>query len=468
MCDYSCTDTVCVIDVEDCAVDANGDGEVDDCPSCAELVGCPPDNYPQDSADDWDVTCSWISYTDTNPVQTCEDMNCGTTYGSCCNRTECFVNYTGTGTGISQTACYEIYPEATQWNPELGCGDVGCGGFCTSCDQNPPNDEDLYEDCPSGQECCCGCCQGSGGDCPAICGTFGYHTSEGSARYYNSGNTNGTLYIYGSSTDNSDWIQLGDFTTQATGTAEGMRFRTNGTNCPNGNARCNFNDVFNYFNYYGDDTEIVLSVITETLGTFEYVALWSSLEEDSNGTNAKMPWTAWTSNQGGIIENDISGREWGLRGTDPEPIYEIRFREVVGEAGCNTGLTTEGFCGCCNFETEKPNCTTDGSQSPVGSCARDCEDIVCGEDPFCCEEEWDFTCANGAKELCFNPCVSPSTGDTTVRDHCECFVSACDECGDCIDTSYNWDCLCDEGCTDLPRDWPPTQDGGCCEFHDCN
>ena len=262
-----------------------------------------------------------------------------------------------------------------------------------------------------------------------------------------------------------------------------MRFRTNGTNCPNGNARCDFNDVFNYFNYYGDDTEIVLSVITETLGTFDYVALWSSLEEDGAGINAKMPWTAWTSNQGGIIEDHISGREWGLRGTDPEPIYEIRFRELAGKPG----LDPTGFCGCCDDETSTPYCTADGEPSPLGSCARACEDMVCASDPYCCsllgDGEWDYKCVLLAWDMCFSPCRGEPTVTSLDRG---CFDELCTQDGDCAKChtgpacNWNdtccWDCMCDcdDGGVCDCSEWPPVetctnggQPEGCCRSGNC-
>ncbi len=89
---------------------------------------------------------------------------------------------------------------------------------------------------------------------------------------------------------------------------------------------------------------------------------------------------------------------------------------------------------------------------------QDCCDAVCAIDSFCCDNEWDLTCASMAlsNEECTGPedaCPTPECGDPDAGDCCfangtpscsdqECCDDVCQEDPLCCDSS--WDAICAE------------------------
>ena len=59
--------------------------------------------------------------------------------------------------------------------------------------------------------------------------------------------------------------------------------------------------------------------------------------------------------------------------------YTIYFKIFVGDVTC---------CGCL-----EPRIDT-------GCDDKDCESLVCAQDSFCCENYWDFICANISLTIC--------------------------------------------------------------------
>ncbi len=98
-----------------------------------------------------------------------------------------------------------------------------------------------------------------------------------------------------------------------------------------------------------------------------------------------------------------------------------------------------GFGGCC-----------DANGSP-GCDDFTCTDCVCGLDPFCCDTEWDATCATEANQDCINECQCPGeccTANPTIG----CRIQACQDCvcaadAFCCSTSWDANCVADAGTT---------------------
>lgn len=74
-----------------------------------------------------------------------------------------------------------------------------------------------------------------------------------------------------------------------------------------------------------------------------------------------------------------------------------------------------------------------------------CCGLICGQDPFCCETEWDGLCANQAIEVCWN-CGTPGSGacnqsnGTPGCDDAECCTAVCEQDAFCCSTT--WDNIC--------------------------
>jgi len=50
-------------------------------------------------------------------------------------------------------------------------------------------------------------------------------------------------------------------------------------------------------------------------------------------------------------------------------------------------------CCSCLTESNSGGCSTDSQ----------CQQTICGQDPFCCDTSWDNTCVDSAKNICPNP-----------------------------------------------------------------
>lgn len=106
-----------------------------------------------------------------------------------------------------------------------------------------------------------------------------------------------------------------------------------------------------------------------------------------------------------------------------------------------------------------------------------CCEFICAQDPFCCEKEWDPTCAGQALQKCADACNSPKTcpavGDCCVAHEgagCDdefCCSRVCNVIDSCCDTAWRSQCvaeavkLCPQ-CDPQP-DCP--REGNCCSAH---
>ncbi len=156
-----------------------------------------------------------------------------------------------------------------------------------------------------------------------------------------------------------------------------------------------------------------------------------------NCTGCGPDWPDQQGNRGTGIE--ISGLQQAL--AFPQGICD---ESCPGEGGCFEANNTVG---CDNFV---------------------CCQAVCAEDPFCCDTEWDATCAQQAETLCAE-CGAIGSGEclqangTPGCDDATCCEAVCAEDPYCCDTE--WDATCAdiavdiEACLDLPDGCPG--DGDC-------
>ncbi len=120
-------------------------------------------------------------------------------------------------------------------------------------------------------------------------------------------------------------------------------------------------------------------------------------------------------------------------------------------------------CGPCNPNAgpcEAPN-GTPGCDDP------ECCELICSQDPFCCDVEWDQICANAAIEQCGAAACAPKAGNCYLANGTPgCEIIACCEtvCADdpfCCDTE--WDNLCVGGAVDFCGDAACASNAGDCE-----
>jgi cysteine-rich repeat protein len=137
--------------------------------------------------------------------------------------------------------------------------------------------------------------------------------------------------------------------------------------------------------------------------------------------------------------------------------------------GCNDAVCCETVCGvdryCCDVEWDSfcaseavGLCSETGwptCQVGIGSCqvpranggcgTVDCCNIVCDNDPFCCINEWDSNCVNGANSTCFLTCGARSGDCFAAHEDAGCNAVSCCElvCPDdpfCCETAWDADC----------------------------
>jgi hypothetical protein len=135
--------------------------------------------------------------------------------------------------------------------------------------------------------------------------------------------------------------------------------------------------------------------------------------------------------------------------------YKVRiggFDSSAGEGNVLIFVGCVGLCGPC----ARHDCCTTGW---VGCNDAECCNLVCAKDAFCCDIEWDTICVNAADELCGNApqayCPSPCTNDNPQ----DCFVGGnLPGCSipDCCEFICAFDPFCcnaqwDQTCADAAR-----------------
>ncbi len=167
----------------------------------------------------------------------------------------------------------------------------------------------------------------------------------------------------------------------------------------------------------------------------------------------------------------------GAEGTSSCFIVHLTSRACNDPECCDLVCSLDSFC-CTNqwdqlcVNLANANCCGGGGQS---SCLTfddtpGCEDpeccaTVCAVDPFCCEQWWDFNCANEAAELCTN-CGSTSAGSCfSVHNNpsCNnqpCCITVCLVDFFCCDS--HWDDICVDEANRLCSDTCGSNESGNC------
>ena len=128
----------------------------------------------------------------------------------------------------------------------------------------------------------------------------------------------------------------------------------------------------------------------------------------------------------------------------------VRLARTVPTCPCGADWDCGDPCaGDCCIPNFTPKCNDE-----------DCCENVCAQDSFCCDNEWDLTCATMANVLCNDPgeaCPAPQCGDEDAGQCC--FANGTPACNDqpCCDRICNQDPICcevgwDDICSSLARD----------------
>lgn len=155
----------------------------------------------------------------------------------------------------------------------------------------------------------------------------------------------------------------------------------------------------------------------------------------NNGTGV-APSKGGTGGTGGSVGKGGSGGTGGtggMGGTVGKGGAGGGGGSVIGKGGGPTAFCGDGFCStaggesCANCAIDCGTCSAGaggGGGSVPSSCSHDvcstgpalapicgkCESVVCANDPFCCEREWDGACVQGAQDACGANCGAGGTG----------------------------------------------------------
>ena len=152
---------------------------------------------------------------------------------------------------------------------------------------------------------------------------------------------------------------------------------------------------------------------------------------------------------------------------------ELAWDETcVTEAKDDCGLVCVSECGdgFCDEDETCVSCLADCGECPPDCCApRDdggcgdagCQALICAGDPYCCETQWDSSCAAAAVAMC-TICggTPPACGDGACNGFETC-ADCAEDCGACP-TCGDGTCDGDETCADCAEDC-----GACPEPGDC-
>jgi hypothetical protein len=134
-------------------------------------------------------------------------------------------------------------------------------------------------------------------------------------------------------------------------------------------------------------------------------------------------------------------------------------------------------CGVCGVGCGNPAAGNCCAPKTTPACAdAPCCTIVCSQDPFCCDVQWDEFCAGAAEKICgacADPCGDPDAGDCCVPqqgpgcNNADCCEGVCAGDPFCCDTQ--WDAICAQtaqlvcGVCGIGCGNPAA--GDCCEAH---
>ena len=123
------------------------------------------------------------------------------------------------------------------------------------------------------------------------------------------------------------------------------------------------------------------------------------------------------------------------------------------------------LCEVCGATAAAPCCAP---HAGMGCDDLDCETLICSADPFCCETQWDETCAAAAMDGCA-ACQGPMPGDccepgeTLGCDDAACTDAVCAVDPFCCDTQ--WDGICADEALDMCEVCAGAGAAPCCAAH---
>lgn len=130
---------------------------------------------------------------------------------------------------------------------------------------------------------------------------------------------------------------------------------------------------------------------------------------------------------------------------------EIDCANLNPECGWNNDA---GFYDCANLPGQDPTCNNPYScikggclpTTTKGCCNCPCQECVCALDPFCCNNQWDASCALTCKEECDGCGSITGCGKSATPGcgGCECELCVCELDPYCC--QHSWDSICAEEC----------------------
>ena len=150
--------------------------------------------------------------------------------------------------------------------------------------------------------------------------------------------------------------------------------------------------------------------------------------------------------------------------------------EVVAES-CGNGTCSAEWgesCGTCTQDCGKcDDCSIYVAKTGPGCPGCACEAAVCSDDPYCCNNKWDATCAEACAEVSGAKCPESQCGDgqCTIGEDCGSCSNDCGECvcgnkkcegyeiydceEDCAGECGDFSCDDAESCSSCPNDCGP-------------
>jgi hypothetical protein len=133
-------------------------------------------------------------------------------------------------------------------------------------------------------------------------------------------------------------------------------------------------------------------------------------------------------------------------GEIPDCIDGCTLESWLADDYCDNALNCEELNfddGDCEPSVPSNGCETSGTPG-CGGCA--CEDCVCDEDSFCCNNSWDSLCVSACEIDC-GGCPEAVCGDATC-DATEDCTSCSEDCGACPECDAPIDCYDGDPCTE--------------------
>jgi hypothetical protein len=447
-------DSACVDEVEDlnCGVCNSadcGDGDcndTEDCETCPEDCGeCPkPGNCCESTdvpgcleAQIMDCVCAQDSFCCENSwdnlcVEHVEDYGCGECLGSCCGESE--------EPGCSDSDCMDAVCQVDSY-----CCDNAWDSICVD------EAEEICGDlCTPPPECGDGLCNGDENctTCPLDCGLCDVECGDGLCQD-DSGEDCETCW-------------------QDCGACEGE-----GPCCvSNGSPGC-----------MDDDIESCVCAMDSFCCNNTWDSVCAEMAEECNSCGGDC---CADNGSPGCSNSDVEECVCAQDSYCCEVFWDDICVGEVDEYGCGTCDTECGDDVCEGFE-DCETCSEDcgyclgeefccAEHDTPGCAVQECQDIICEQDSYCCEFDWDEICADEALDKCGFCQVGAGSccedNDLAGCEDLECQLIVCTEDLYCCDDT--WDSICADAAVEMCADLCPAEpepfcgDGECTDDEDCD